>query len=333
MANLAQVALCTADLPRTIRTFVDVLGFRNAGGRPRWGEYASRVHELPTGDDTYVMMWWLVGRQEFVQIELFHHTSPAQRPRRPGWRPSDLGWVRFGVTVPDFDLTMRRLHGAGLTTMTSPVDVDGRRRVCVREPGADAIVEIMEETVGSHAPALAYVAASVSDLEGARRYFGEVFGFPEIQSDAIHRPEHEAMWGLDGARRACAVFRAGDVLLEVMHYETPRPKAPAADALLSDQGIMNVAIGHRDRAEMLDALAAAESLGASTTTDPPPVSGATYLRISDRLSVELLLVPPDLDGAYGFSPQDLAPPGSAFAPEVAASLMARDSDRPRRDRE
>ena len=31
MANLAQVALCTADLPGTLRTFVEVLGFADAG--------------------------------------------------------------------------------------------------------------------------------------------------------------------------------------------------------------------------------------------------------------------------------------------------------------
>jgi len=85
-----------------------VLGFSSAGGRPRWGAHAARLQELPTGDDTYVMLWWLVGRQRFGgQIELFHHTSPAQRPRRPDWQPSDLGWSRFGVVVPDFDRHLR----------------------------------------------------------------------------------------------------------------------------------------------------------------------------------------------------------------------------------
>ena len=99
MAKLVQVALCTSDMPRTIRTFVEVLGFSSAGGRPRWGAHAARLQELPTGDDTYVMLWWLVGRQQFGgQIELFHHTSPAQRPggrigNRPTWAgPSSASW-------------------------------------------------------------------------------------------------------------------------------------------------------------------------------------------------------------------------------------------------
>jgi hypothetical protein len=100
------------------------------------GEFPARVQELPTGDDTHAMMWWLVGRQDFVQIELFHHTSPRLRPRRPGWRPCDLGWVRFGIVVPDFDLTVHRVREARLATMTAPVGAHGSRRVCFREPGA-----------------------------------------------------------------------------------------------------------------------------------------------------------------------------------------------------
>ena len=299
MPSLAQVALCTADIPRTARIFVEVLGFADAGGKPRWGADAAQIQELPTGDDTRCMMWWLVGRQEFVQVELFHHTSPAQRPRRPGWRPSDLGWVRFGVEVADFDLTMHRLLEAGLATLTAPAAVNGVRRVCFQEPGAEVIVEIMEAAASG--PALGYVTASVSDLERARAYFGGAFGLEEIEP--IHRPEHEQLWGLDGARRTCAAFRAGDVVLEVVQYETPAARPPAADALLSDQGIMNAALGYRDRTDMVRATAAATALGATATTAVPEVAGSVYLRLADGLSFEQLLVPAGLDDLYGFVPR------------------------------
>jgi len=312
MPSLCQVALCTADLPGTARTFVEVLGFADAGGKPRWGADAARIQELPTGDDTRCMMWWLVGRQEFVQLELFHHTSPALRPRRPGWRPCDLGWVRFGVVVDDFDRALERLDRAGLSTLTPPVPVAGARRACFREPGADAIVEVMEASpeLPGPGPALGYATVSVADLECARRYFGEAFGLAEIEPDALHRPEHEALWGLAGARRTCAVFRAGGALLEVVQYAAPSPQPPAADALLSDQGIMNAAIGYRDRAQMLRAHAAATALGATATTEVPDVSGSVYLRLAGGISFEQLLVPHGLDEVYGFAPQ-VARPGAA----------------------
>jgi hypothetical protein len=80
---------------------------------------------------------------------------------------------------------------------------------------------------------------------------------------------------------------------------------------------MNVAIGYRDRAQMLDALSAAEALGASASTAAPDVSGGVYLRTADELSVELLLVPPTLDASLGFEQRGQLPPGKTYAPATA----------------
>lgn len=319
MYGLAQIAICTADIPRTIRTYVEVLGFANAGGRPRWGDYVSRVQELPVGDDASCLMWWLVGAQEFVQIELFHHTSPAQHPRRAGWRASDLGWVRFGILVPDFDATLERLDRAGLATLTAPFGEADERRVCFREPNGDTIIELFathpdrSAPASDSAPSVVYAAASVSDLPAARDYFAGALGCAELAGDTIHEPGHEALWGLDGAQTERAVFRAGDVLVEVSQYREPSPRHPAPDALLSDQGIMNIALGYRDRHEVVRDHAAATALGATATMPVPAESGGLYLRTVDRLSLELLLVPAELDSAFGFVAQELAPPGSLYA--------------------
>ena len=323
MSELVQVALCTSDMPRTIRTFVEVVGLDNAGGRPRWGERASRMQELGTGDHTYAMLWWLIGRQAFGgQVELFTHTSPPQRPRPAGWRPSDLGWTRFGVLVPDFDTILERLQAFGIPTLTEPVEYRGYRRVCFRETGSDVIVELIEEDPslpaaaagsGDPRPALAYVAASVRDLDAFRRQFAEIVGMAELPPDAIHEPAHEALWGLAGAQREVAVFDGGDVLLEAVRYDEPEARPAPDDALLSDQGLMNIAIGYRDRASLAADVAAAEAVGARSTVEIPDSSGSTYLRLDDRLSVEMLLVPPDLDEHFGYVPQELAPPGNAFA--------------------
>jgi catechol 2,3-dioxygenase-like lactoylglutathione lyase family enzyme len=323
LSTLVQVALCTSDMPRTIRTFVEVVGLDSAGGRPRWGERAARLQELGTGDDSYVMLWWLIGRQGFGgQVELFTHTSPPQRPRAAGWRPSDLGWTRFGLLVPDFDAVLDRLGAAGIETLTEPLGDGGRRRVCFRERGSDVVVELMEEDpaipaaeagTGDPRPALAYVAASVSDLDAFRRQLAGPAQLRELAPDTLHGPEHEALWGLADARRRVAVFDGGGVLLEAVVYDDPQPRPPAADALLSDQGLMNIAIGYRERSTLARHVEAAEAAGATKSVPVPESSGSTYLRLDDRLSVEMLLVPPGLDEHFGYVPQDLAPPGNAFA--------------------
>lgn len=323
MTTLVQVALCTADMPRSIRTFVEVLGFDSAGGRPRWGAHGGRLQELPSGDQTAAMIWWLIGRQEFGgQIELFHHTGPRQRPLRSDWSPADIGWSRFGVLVPDFDAVYQRLQEADLEILTEPLDADRLRRVCFREPWSAAIVEVVEEgstlpsaqtDTADRRPAVLYVTASVSDLDASRRQIAESFGLAELPSDTLHRPEHEALWGLPGAQSRSAVFDGSGILLELVQYDEPTPRPPSEDALLSDQGLMNVALGYRDAPALASAVADAEATGAPKSVDTPTVSGSTYLRLRDQLSVEMLLVPPGQDEHFGYVPQPLAPAGNLFA--------------------
>lgn len=326
--NIAQVALCTADLPRTVRILIEALGFRNAGGRPRWGADAAVIQDLPSGDDTSLMMWWLVGEQDFVQIELFQHFSPVQRPRSSTWQPSALGWVRFGVRVPDLNATVEALALLDVATLTAPRHSGGARRVCFVEPGTRCLIELIEvDHDPTHetgpgpvtGPAIAYATASVADLEAARQLFDQALGLTEVAPDAIHDDQDEALWDLAGAQRKCAVFLAADTLLEFVQYQSPWPQAPQADALLSDQGMMNVAVGFRQRDELVNALDLAMNTGATATTPAPEHAGGVYLRVLDGLSLEMLLVPPDLDEAYGFEPQRLGYPRPSDADGAVTS--------------
>ncbi len=169
------------------------------------------------GDDVSFVFWWLVGRQDFVQLELFRHTIPPQRPLAPDWRPCDLGWVRFGLAVPDFDAAVDRLRARGAPPLTEPLVIDGLRRVCFRDPHARVVVELLEEgpaTPGGIrprfydlAPALVYVALSARDLEAAQRFFRDTLGLARTDTE-LHGPEHEALWGLAGASRETVVPRA-----------------------------------------------------------------------------------------------------------------------------
>src|SRR5438132_12366591 len=98
--GLIQVGMNTADMAGTLRLYADAFGFINGGSAGMWGNTIA-VQGLPP--DSRTIIWWLIGAQPFLQLELFHHTRPAQRPLRPDWRPSDHGWVRWGVGVADFD--------------------------------------------------------------------------------------------------------------------------------------------------------------------------------------------------------------------------------------
>ena len=313
LPKLAQIAMCSADVPQSVRLYTEVFGFADAGSRVLWGERIAQIQEL--GDDCAFSIQWLVGRQDLVQLEFFHHTVPPQR-RRIGERgPGDLGWVRWGLAVPDFDDALGRLRAFGVEPLAAPQAVDGLRRVAFLDPHVGCVVEILEEgsaTPGGirprHydlAPALVYATLSVADLDAARRFYLDGLGLAEVPATVLHPPQLDALWGLGGARRDGFVARAGDGYVEVVRYLDPPPRPLPEDYRLSDQGFMNVAIGWRDGGELAavyDRLAAA---GFRANSPAPRVAGGTYVNDGLGTTVELLVAPRELDPGFGFSPQPL----------------------------
>jgi catechol 2,3-dioxygenase-like lactoylglutathione lyase family enzyme len=286
-----------------------------------WDRYLRDVQRLD--EDPTCMVWWMVGRQALVQLELFHHVVPAQRPLPADWRPSDLGWVRWGVAVPDFERSVARLAEEGVSPVAPPAVHDGLRRACFRDPGSGIPIELFEEGAGTPGgirprafglvPAIVYAAISVPDIDAARSFYVEVMGLFEDPRAEIHTPEMEASWGLPGAERRIAVLSAGDVLLELVEYSNPPGRPPAPSRKLSDQGFMNVAFVTRE-AETFEAVlerAAERGIMPSVT---PPDRPATEAYISDGLgtSVELLLLPSEYEPEYGFTPRARFPAPPAW---------------------
>ena len=309
--KIAQLALCTSDLPQTVRLYTEVFGFAGAGGLMIWGEWLAHIQGL--GDDAASSLWWLVGRQELLQIELFTHTLPRQRPLSADWGPSDLGWTRWGLAVPDFEPALARLKAFGISTITEPVVYAGLRRVCFRDPGTAVIVEVMEDGAAlpggtrpryyELAPAVVYATLSVPDLDRARTFFIDTVGLTDDDA-VLHTPDLEALWGLPGASRETFVARGGDIYLEVVRYDDPVGRPRPADHRLSDQGFMNIAVGSRRRSESLAILDKLAAAGYEINAElPGPTAGGTYLTDADGNSLEVICAPREFDSAFGFAPQ------------------------------
>jgi catechol 2,3-dioxygenase-like lactoylglutathione lyase family enzyme len=145
------------------------------------------------GDDCAFVLWWLVGRQDLVQLEFFHHTTPRQRATADR-APNDLGWSRFGITVPDFGPALERLGALGVELLCEPIVHEGLRRACFRDPYTGVIVEVLEEGTATPGgirprfydlvPAVVYAAISVPDLTEARRFFVETSVSPRSRNRA-----------------------------------------------------------------------------------------------------------------------------------------------------
>jgi hypothetical protein len=56
--HLAQVAMCTQDLPGSVRFYREVFGFADAGGELVSGPTLGKMQDL--GEDASCFLWWMV---------------------------------------------------------------------------------------------------------------------------------------------------------------------------------------------------------------------------------------------------------------------------------
>lgn len=253
--NIIQIVLGSDDLPFAKHLYSTVFGFAGAGERLIYSRHNGEV--MGFGGYGGATVQYMVGRQELMQLEFWTHTRPPQRPLPAEWRPNDIGFCRLGISMPDFDGVLERLAGLGIGTFTAPMAVNGLRRVCFRDPTVGIPVDIMEDGAALPGerdryhelePAVVYVAVSVTDLDEAIGFFGNVVGLEQVQVE-LHTVDEEQLWGLPGAQRRTATLRGGTTFMELVHYETATCRARSPGGALDGQGFKTVAVGYRDPAE------------------------------------------------------------------------------------
>jgi len=295
-----QIGLNSADLTGSLRLYSEVLGFSNAGAQALWGDMIGLQGLTP---DSRAIVWWLVGGQEFFQLELFHHDKPAQRPMRSDWRPCDHGWVRFGVVIDQFDTRLKALAELGVVLVGRTEEGVERRRAVFRDPYIGIMIELIEghDIAG---PSVVYATSSVGDLEGARHYYETVIGLDIEPLENLHKPEDEALWGLAGAERGGFIARVGDFAIEVLCYSTPSGRPRPSDYRASDQGMVNIALNARDVATikaMFDKLASHGHVPPKLAEGGGVIGG--YITDPER-ELEFMSFPPERRAMLGYAPSN-----------------------------
>ena len=308
--SIIQIVLGSDNLPFCKHLYETVFGFAGGGDRLTYTRHNGQVMGL--GDWGGATILYMVGRQELLQIEFWTHSTPPQRPIPPDWRPNDIGFCRLGISVPDFDDTLERLAGLGISTITPPVVVEGLRRVCFRDPTVGIPVEILEEgpelpgerdTYHDLKPAVVYVAVSVTDLEEAVAYFGDVVGLEKVDI-ALHTADAEHLWGLPGAKRKTATLLGGTVFMELLQYEAPAGRPRPLDDGLDRQGFKTVAVGYRDPADTADLFERVKESGLDwTVTQPASFVGGNHVIGAVAHHMKTLSVPFEVERQFGYSPE------------------------------
>jgi catechol 2,3-dioxygenase-like lactoylglutathione lyase family enzyme len=309
--TLCQVAFSVVDLRATERWFREGLGFLPAGGSRQLMRtpLAARTQGLPRAAST---CWWLLGSNDFFQLELFQFERPLARLMSEDARPCDIGYTRIGVCVADFDAALAALERLGSSAITAPVGRPGARRACVRNPDG-VYVEIMEDDPLAPAgrpllqpaspPAVRSVTLSVADLAQSESTFARGLGL-QPSSVVLRSAEHEAIWGLLGASTRSKVFQAGDVLVEVVQYLNPEGRPRREGYRISDQGILNIAFGARTKRQHEQVVRRMLDVGALPESRPTylPGAGVVYVNDPQQFSIELLQMAPRAERFFGFRP-------------------------------
>ena len=304
-----QVCIVARDGARTARWYTEGLGMLPAGRNVFFGRLSERVQAVP---NPLFHAFWALDRQGFFQVEIFQYLKPRSQPRRLDWSPADWGYSTVGVHVRDFDAALERLAALGSLPYSDPLGAAGERRVCVPDPDGNLVELYERDPLDGLAPALErpdldaavrVVTVSVPDLDGfcARAEAGLGLVREDVQ---LHGPEHEALWGLEGASRRAAVLRGGGVALEVVQYEEPIGRRWPEGYRLSDLGYKNVAVGYRDTGEFDRSFARAQQEGWTPHGTPLEIGifKVMYVDDPDGFDVEMLRPRRWADRLTGFAP-------------------------------
>ena len=309
-AALGQIALNVYDL-RVRDWYARVFGFVYAGATDLFfGPTATRVQGIPRVAER--CKWLIDGKADF-QLEFFKFSSPRSKPRRPDARLSDVGYQMMGIHVRDFDAVLARLVREGTAPLCKPIGAAGDRRVCVRDPEGNLLEIFERDPLEGRAPdpvrpeiaaTVRVITVAVPHLDRFKTMLVEVFDLEEMLGLPLHSPEHETLWGLEGAVRRSALLRAKGAIIEIVQYESPTPRPWPDGYRICDQGFMNIAFVFDSVAEFDRYFTRAIAAGCRANGAPldAGVFKVMYVNDPEGFSIELLYPRPWAYRLTGFVP-------------------------------
>jgi glyoxylase I family protein len=136
--------ITVSNLERSLAFWHDVLGFEYSHTTHQKGRMAEEI----TGVADAEINLGVVKAPGGHKIELLEYLAPADRKKRTGLRPCDVGHVHVALTVDDLEAVLNTIAASGCKeagepqTLTSGPNA-GKRVVYVRDPDGTTI-EFME---------------------------------------------------------------------------------------------------------------------------------------------------------------------------------------------
>ena len=312
---ISQVAFCALNAASLRDWYASALGMVKAGK-------IVSIPPMPTdriqgiSPNPAETVSWLVDQQDYFQLEFFQFYRPRSTPKPIEWRPCDIGYNMVGFYVKDFDKVRSLLAVNSDRPVPEPVGTPGDRRVCLQDPEGNWL-EILERDpmtqIEGADPSIVrpelmsatrFMRVSVPGLEETRDAFINAMGLTEVEDFQLHTPEHESLWGLEGAQTRTALLRSRNFLIELVEYQSHDPKPRPLGYQICDQGFMNVALGYRETIEFDRNFGHAQRNGMTPNGKPVDIGMFRVMYVNDPqgFSVEMLTARKALWSLSGFSP-------------------------------
>lgn len=120
--GIDHVNLVVTDLPRSLRFYCDLLGFRQTHDAYLEGEWIERIVGLRGVKARAV---FIVAPAGEPRIELICYAAPRGSARAENSRANTIGLRHLALRVDDMKATVAKLHAAGVTLFSEPVPVPG----------------------------------------------------------------------------------------------------------------------------------------------------------------------------------------------------------------
>jgi catechol 2,3-dioxygenase-like lactoylglutathione lyase family enzyme len=136
--------MTVSNLERSLAFWRDVLGFEYSHTTHQKGKVAEEITGVADAEINLAVVKAPGGHK----IELLEYLAPADRKKRTGLRPCDVGHVHVALTVDDLEAVLNTIAASGCKeagepqTLTSGPNA-GKRVVYVRDPDGTTI-EFME---------------------------------------------------------------------------------------------------------------------------------------------------------------------------------------------
>lgn len=294
---LCQLALTTKH-PEICKEFYrQLLGYRDSGKQNIRGIAASRIFDC---EKVFATCDWLCGDDPFFQIEIFNFQQPESIDN-----PLNMfigGYNIIFIEAPDINQLLTNKFISSNLSQVCRYSHNGSDHLLARDIDnnfLDVFSNIKSRSLEK--PAFRGIGATVNNLEKELRNFTIGFGLTECETpetfDPLFKRTETSPNGKTSARR-CKTINSGLYKIQLTEFT---PCLNEEQKKLTDQGILNIALGIRDNTEFKPLFDRLLETGYTPVIKPvgDNLTNTVYLK-TESLSVEFLQLPEQIQPDWGF---------------------------------